>query len=281
MALLWVSMSLQIASINSGSNGNCYYIGTANEAVLVDVGISCRETEKRMKRLGLSMEKVRAIFVSHEHTDHISGIPVLARKHRLPVYITADTLQNSRMDIEQDLVRSFHAGEPVTIGDLKIIGFPKFHDAADPHSFVVTNGLVNIGVFTDIGQCCDRVVRHFKECHAVFLEANYDEEMLAKGGYPVHLKKRISNGHGHLSNSEALELFLQHRPAFMSHLILSHLSNNNNRPELVEELFRPHARNTHIVVASRYEETATFHITSDGPAPVIREERQFVQLSLF
>src|ERR1700756_3856332 len=97
-------MSLHITSLNSGSNGNCYYVGNSNEAVLVDVGISCREVEKRMKRLGLSMQKVKAIFVSHEHSDHINGIAVLSRKYKLPVYITPATLHNSGLQLEHHLV---------------------------------------------------------------------------------------------------------------------------------------------------------------------------------
>jgi phosphoribosyl 1,2-cyclic phosphodiesterase len=104
-------MSLFIASLNSGSNGNCYYIGNHDEAVLVDAGISCRETEKRMDRLGLNMRKVKAIFVSHEHTDHISGINTLSKKHQLPVYITNATLQNGGLKINEQLVKSFSAYE--------------------------------------------------------------------------------------------------------------------------------------------------------------------------
>src|SRR5450432_3881331 len=111
-------MSLFIASLNSGSNGNCYYIGNEHEAVLVDVGISCRETEKRMLRLGLSMNKVKAIFVSHEHSDHISGIPVLAKKYQLPVYITPATQQNGGLYLDDHLVVRFIAFQTVTIGEL-------------------------------------------------------------------------------------------------------------------------------------------------------------------
>src|SRR5579872_5080884 len=123
-------MSLYIASLNSGSNGNCYYVGNDKDAILVDAGISCRETERRMKRLGLQIQKVRAIFVSHEHSDHINGITVLSKKYQLPVYITPATLQNSGLNLEHHLVISFKAYEPVAIGEIKISAFPKFHDAA-------------------------------------------------------------------------------------------------------------------------------------------------------
>lgn len=255
-------MSLFIASLNSGSNGNCYYIGNNNEAVLIDLGISCRETEKRMKRLGLLVKRVKAVFVSHEHTDHIYGLPVLLKKYELPVYITANTLRYSNLIIKENFVKSFRAYEPVTIGELSINAFPKFHDAGDPYSFVVECGAVKVGIFTDIGMVCEQVVHHFRQCNAAFLEANYDENMLATGKYPKHLKQRISGGKGHLSNTAALQLFITHRPAFMTHLILSHLSKNNNRPELVQQLFNQHAGATEIIVASRYKETKVYEICS-------------------
>jgi phosphoribosyl 1,2-cyclic phosphodiesterase len=184
-------MSLFITSLNSGSNGNCYYIGNEHEAVLVDVGISCRETEKRMKRLGLSIQKVKAIFISHEHSDHISGVPVLAKKHNIPVYITPKTLLYLHINPDEYEVINFIAYQPVIIGELTITAFPKFHDAIEPHSFIIACRDITVGVFTDIGSACQHLIAHFSKCHAAFLEANYDDEMLDKGGYPYHLKRRI------------------------------------------------------------------------------------------
>jgi phosphoribosyl 1,2-cyclic phosphodiesterase len=253
-------MSLFITSLNSGSNGNCYYIGNEHEAVLVDVGISCRETEKRMKRLGLSILKVKAIFISHEHSDHISGVPVLAKKHNIPVYITPKTLLHLRINPDEYRVINFIAYQPVIIGELTVTAFPKFHDAIEPHSFIIACRDITVGVFTDIGSACQHLIAHFSKCHAAFLEANYDDEMLDKGGYPYHLKRRIRGGNGHLSNKQALELFLAHKSKFMSHLLLAHLSKNNNSVELVYELFQANASGTEIIVASRYEETPVYYI---------------------
>jgi phosphoribosyl 1,2-cyclic phosphodiesterase len=254
-------MHLSITSLNSGSNGNCYYIGNEHEAVLVDAGISCRETERRMLRLGLSMEKVKAIFVSHEHSDHIRGIPVLARKYRLPVFITPGTMQNARLDFGNVLMIPFQAYEPVEVGELTITAFPKYHDAADPHSFIVSCKDIKIGVFTDIGAPCAHVIEHFQQCHAAFLEANYDDGMLEKGYYPYYLKNRIRGGRGHLSNKQALHLFAAHKPAYMSHVLLSHLSKDNNCPKLVKTLFDTHADGTEVIVASRFEETPVYNIS--------------------
>ena len=252
--------NLHITSLNSGSNGNCYYIANENEAILVDAGISCRETEKRMARLGLTMTKVRAVFISHEHTDHVKGLCTLAAKYNLPVYVTQRTLMGCRFNLREDLIRPLKSNQPVHIGSLTIIGFPKIHDASEPHSFVVSCGTTKVGVFTDIGSACGTLIAHFKECHAAFLEANYDEELLGKSAYPYFLKQRISGGRGHLSNKQALEIFINHRPKFMSHLLLSHLSKDNNNPQLVLDMFSEHADGTEIIVASRHEETSVFTI---------------------
>jgi phosphoribosyl 1,2-cyclic phosphodiesterase len=257
-------MSLQIASLNSGSNGNCYYIGSDRDAILVDAGISCKETETRMQRLGLDIRRVKAIFISHEHSDHINGLRVLSKKYKLPVYITAATQSMCNLVLEKQLVRRFKANDAVPIGNLSILAFQKAHDAGDPHSFLISCNAVRVGVFTDIGIACDRVIHHFRQCHAAFLESNYDRDMLMKGNYPFHLKKRISDGQGHLSNLQALELFLNHRPSFMSHLVLSHLSKNNNHPDLVNQLFHPHADAARIIVASRYKESEVYEIVDAG-----------------
>lgn len=254
-------MPLFISSLNSGSNGNCYYVGNEQEAVLIDVGISCRQTETRFKRLGLSLQTVKAIFISHEHSDHISGLSQLARKYKLPVFITTRTLQNSRLSLEGLPVHALPSNEPVWIGELCITAFPKLHDAADPHSFLITCRDTTVGVFTDIGMACDQLIHHFSQCHAAFLEANYDEEMLDRGRYPYFLKQRIRGGKGHLSNQQALSLFRQHKPAFMSHVLLSHLSKDNNCPQLVQDLFLPHLSSTELIVASRSGETPVFRIT--------------------
>ncbi|MFT4092710.1 MAG: MBL fold metallo-hydrolase [Niabella sp.] len=253
--------SLYLTSLNSGSNGNCYYIGSDEEAVLIDAGLSCRETEKRMYRLGLAMKKVKAIFISHEHSDHIKGVEVLSRKHQLPVYISSGTLREAGLKLDPGLIRPLTAGIPVNIGALVVNAFLKHHDAADPHSFTVENAHTCIGIFTDIGKVCENVSTHFKKCHAAFLETNYDEILLETGRYPHHLKKRIRGGRGHLSNKQALDLFLSCRPHYMSHLLLSHLSADNNNPDLVRDLFHGQAAATHIVVASRYEETPVYNVS--------------------
>ena len=250
---------------------------------MIDAGISCRETEKRMRRLGLSIKKVKAVFITHEHSDHIAGIAKLVKRFKLPVYVTPRTRQLGGLHIEDELAFQFRAYEPVQIGGLTVTGFPKVHDACDPHSFIVSDSAVTVGVFTDIGLACNHVIKHFKQCHAAFLESNYDVEMLDNGSYPMFLKNRIRGGNGHLSNVQAFQLFTNHKPSFMSHLFLSHLSKKNNDPEIVEQLFNSRAGKTKIIIASRNEETDVYHIrntTHYGHVVKVKERSQ-LQLTLF
>lgn len=270
-------MALQIASLNSGSNGNAYYIGNRTEAVLIDAGLSCREIENRMSGIGLSMQKVKALFISHEHTDHIKGVDVLAKKYALPVYISKGTYNNSRLRTHASQLLWLSDNSSTTIAGLTIKAFSKKHDAREPYSFTIEHNNITVGVFTDIGIACDNLTHHFKQCHAAFLESNYDEDMLQNGRYPWVLKQRISGGHGHLSNKQALEVFIKHRPEFMSHLLLSHLSRDNNDPKLVEELFNAHAGNTKIVVASRYAASEIFYISNNN----YQQPAKPVQMAMF
>lgn len=277
-------MALYITSLNSGSNANCYYVGNNDDAVLIDAGLSCRETERRMKPLGLSMQKVKAVFISHEHTDHINGLASISKKYRLPVYITDATFNNCYISIETGLRKTFVHNSTISIGDLHIKAFRKSHDAVDPYSFMISSNGVNVGIITDIGYACKEVIDCFSKCHAAFLESNYCEEMLANGGYPYHLKKRITGKEGHLSNAQALELFQKHRSKYLQLLILAHLSKNNNTPQKAADLFLPHAGNTKIVVASRYESTPLFCIEASTTEILQRKntlKKNETQLSLF
>ncbi|MEN9523709.1 MAG: hypothetical protein RL065_2086 [Bacteroidota bacterium] len=278
-------MSLFIASINSGSNGNCYYVGNANEAILVDVGITCKEVEQRLKQLNLSIKNVKAIFITHEHADHIRGVSVLANKYSLPVYITNKTARHG-IRLIKHLSKEFQAHQPINIGDLTIVGFDKKHDAIDPHSFIVSGKGVTVGVFTDIGIVCENLIHYFKQCNAAFLESNYDEAMLENGKYPPILKKRIRSGEGHLSNKQAVELFKTHRHEKMSHIILSHLSKENNSPEIAEKTFTKYANGVEVIVASRFQPSNVYHIKTDIDSETKKSEKvslfkKMMQLGLF
>lgn len=253
-------MTLRFASLNSGSNGNCYYVGNEYDAVFIDAGISCRETCRRLARLRLDITKVRAVFISHEHSDHTRGAEVLSKKLNVPVFITAATHSHSNIRISPALINYFSPDEKIHFGSLIVEPFAKRHDAADPQSFVISYNGLNVGVMTDIGSACEQVKAQFGRCHAAFLEANYDEQMLEHSFYPYYIKKRIRSDHGHLSNDQALELFSNHRSPGLKHLVLSHLSKVNNKPEIVRELFDRHANGTVISIASRYEESEVFSV---------------------
>ena len=256
-------MSLFFASLNSGSNGNCYYVGNENEAVLIDAGISCKETEKRMVTLGLSLKKVKGIFVSHEHIDHVKGIEVICQKHNIPVYVNEKTLKCGSHFISKSTVNIFTSGDIIKVGELLIHSFSKMHDAAEPVSFAIEHKGLRVGVMTDIGTVCENVINHFKLCDAVILESNYDADMLEKGKYPYLLKKRISGEHGHLSNGQAFDLYTNHRSERLLHLMLGHLSQENNDPSIVKQLFQQHDARVAISVASRHKPTGVFSIGID------------------
>lgn len=251
-------MPLHIVSINSGSNGNCYYVGNENSAILVDVGLSCRQIELRMFDLNLSMAAVKAIFISHEHSDHIKGVTVLAKKYGLPVYASEGTVKAGRLKLSQ--LSFLEDRTPIQVGDLEVIPFKKLHDAADAYSFNVSGEGKTIGVYTDIGQVCENLIGHFRLCDAVILEANYDDELLKNGSYPYYLKQRISGGMGHLSNDKALTLVNEHSSINLKLILLAHLSKENNRPELVQELFEKNTQGKEIVVLSRYESSTIYKI---------------------
>lgn len=274
-------MQVHFSSLNSGSNGNCYYVGNDEDAVLIDVGLSCREIERRMLRCGLDPLKVRAVFISHEHSDHIRGLEVFARKYRLPVYISEGTWRNCRFSLDGEQVRYLTHGSSIFIGELEIECFKKYHDAADPVSFVVRHREIHIGVFTDLGRVCAELSRQFSRCHAAFLESNYDREMLDKSSYPFFLKQRISGGHGHLSNDHALQLFREQKPPFMSHLLLSHLSRQNNCPQLVERLFKACSGDVQVIIAGRDNETSVYSIPSTWGQPNRAMVIPPAQMSLF
>jgi phosphoribosyl 1,2-cyclic phosphodiesterase len=250
-------MSLSIASINSGSNGNCYYFGNHKDAILIDAGLSCKEIEKRLARLNLSLESVKAIFISHEHSDHIFGVAGIYKKYKIPFYMTTDTWNSGHLKIPYESIRS---SESIEIGSLKVLPFPTSHDAANPHMFTVTSGSITAGVFTDLGYACNHVKEHFSRCHAAFLESNYDDTMLAEGHYPEFLKNRIRSDKGHLSNLQALEIFRNHKSPYLSHLFLSHLSKENNSSERVIEMFGAESAHTSIFVADRTRNSDLIHL---------------------
>jgi phosphoribosyl 1,2-cyclic phosphodiesterase len=251
---------MNIASIASGSNGNCYYIENDDDAVLIDAGVSTKQIVSRIANLGLKLDKIRGVFVTHEHIDHIRGLPVLTKKYQLPVYITQNTYLASSLQLKDSLLNFFDPSKMIPIGKLHVNPFLKNHDAAEPCSFTVSCGKKNVAVMTDIGVKCPNVISHLKDADAAFLESNYDDHMLATGPYPAHVKARISSDFGHLSNTQAAVLALEHASPRLKHVILSHLSGNNNTPELALHTFNYFIKgrkdlNINAILASRHKES--------------------------
>jgi phosphoribosyl 1,2-cyclic phosphodiesterase len=251
---------LKIASIASGSNGNCYYLENDNDAILIDAGISTNKIVERMANLGLSMSKVKGVFISHEHTDHVLGVDVLSRKYSVPVFMTEKTYSSYGKIIKDSLINFFSPGKQVKLGKIQVNTFLKSHDAAEPCSFLVSAEKRNVAVMTDIGLQCSNVIAHIKNADAIFLESNYDDHMLQKGPYPAFLKARISSDLGHLSNTQAGMIALEHASSRLKYVFLSHLSENNNTPELAFHTFNNFIKQRkdlkpELYVASRHKES--------------------------
>ena len=251
---------LNVASIASGSNGNCYYLENDHDAVIIDAGISTKQLVERMTRLGLSMSGLKGVFISHEHSDHIRGLDVLTRKHSIPVFMTQKTYSLYGKIIKDSLINFFSPGEQVKLGKLSVHPFLKSHDAVEPCSFSVSSESKTVAVLTDIGLQCENVIAHLSSADAAFLESNYDDRMLRTGFYPAYLKRRISSDVGHLSNTQAAMLALSHASPRLRHVFLSHLSANNNTPELALSTFnhfisQRNDLNVEVMLTSRQKES--------------------------
>ncbi|MCX6229192.1 MAG: MBL fold metallo-hydrolase [Bacteroidia bacterium] len=242
---------VEICAVASGSNGNCYYIGNHENAILVDAGVNCKQILSKMKLSGLSPSKLRGIFITHEHNDHVCGVRVLAKKLDIPVFMTKGTYQGLYLTNRPDAVRLIESDQSIDLCSFIIHPVLKNHDGKEPTSFRVEHKGINIGVFTDIGSPCDNVTAHLKVCDALFLESNYDEKMLWDGSYPPHLKERVASDVGHLSNLQAAELLEEHAAEHLKVVLLSHLSGENNTPEIAYQAVKHLEDRFQIIVTSR------------------------------
>ncbi|MAT93838.1 MAG: MBL fold metallo-hydrolase [Halioglobus sp.] len=225
---------MQIASLGSGSRGNGTLVRAGSTLVLVDCGFSLRETTRRMARLGVEPGDLDAVLVTHEHGDHASGVAGLARKHKLPVYLTHGTLGSGRLDGADDY-RCFNCGETLPLGELSVQTVAVPHDAAEPCQFRFDWRQRSLGILTDLGSVTPHVVQSFRDCRLLMLEFNHDLETLMHGEYPPHLKRRVGGDWGHLNNQQAVDLLRQLNAPALAHLVVAHVSEKNNRRELAEE----------------------------------------------
>ncbi len=229
---------MRIASLGSGSRGNATLIEDGDTCVLIDLGFSLKETVSRLRRAGREPEDISAILVTHEHADHIHGVAPFARKFGTPVYMTPGTFHGHTKGNIPKLHRvNCHRG--FRVGSLGIEPVPVPHDAREPCQYIVSKGGHRVGVLTDLGHITPYVQERYRDCDALLLECNHDVDMLAEGPYPVSLKRRVGGIHGHLNNGQSASLVSGIELARLQHLIVCHISEQNNRPDLAVDALQP------------------------------------------
>lgn len=228
---------MRFASLGSGSKGNATLVQGGGSLLMIDCGFSLRETTRRLARLGLEPAQLDAILVTHEHTDHCSGVARLSRQYRIPVYLTHGTSRSGRCDGSHEL-RTFNCGERFTLGDLQVDTVAVPHDAAEPCQYRLTMGDRRLGVLTDLGSITPHVVDSFSDCQGLLLEFNHDLALLHAGDYPPALKRRVGGDWGHLNNDQAAALLQQIGADSLRHLVVAHVSENNNCREKAELALR-------------------------------------------
>ncbi len=231
---------MNLCSIASGSSGNCIYTGTEKAGILIDAGISAKRIEQGLASIDRDIKEMKGIFVSHEHSDHVKGLGVLARKHHIPIYGTRGTIEaikgmSALGTIDEDLYHVIRADEELVIEDLIIKPFRISHDAAEPVAYRMESGKKSAAVATDLGYFDQEIVDKLQKLDVLLLESNHDIHMLQVGGYPYPLKQRILGEQGHLSNEAAGKLLCQLLHDDLKEVFLGHLSKENNYDELAFE----------------------------------------------
>lgn len=227
---------MRFASLGSGSRGNALLVEAGTTRLLLDCGFGPREIAAKLGRIGLSPDSLSGILVTHEHSDHVAGAFKLASRHRLRVWMTHGTFTAAPQGRgEAPAVELIDSHQPFTVGDLEIHPFPVPHDAREPVQFVFSDGKHRLGVVTDLGSSTPHVERMLSGCNALVLECNHDEEMLQRGGYPPHLKRRIAGRFGHLENAASAKLLAALDTRNLQHLFAAHLSQQNNTPDLARK----------------------------------------------
>ncbi len=227
---------MRFCSLGSGSGGNATVVettsGTRTSRVLIDCGFSARELETRLARAGLRSEDLDAVFVTHEHGDHVGCALALARRHRLPLWMSRGTWRAIGEPEAAGLLQFARDGQTIHVGDLQLNPYTVAHDAQEPLQLRLSNGVSHLGVLTDVGSVTPHLLANLQGCHALLLECNHDRDMLEQSRYPAALKARIGGRYGHLSNDSAAAILAACMHNGLRHLVAAHLSEQNNRPEL-------------------------------------------------
>lgn len=234
-------MPLTFFSLGSGSCGNCYYLATEQDALLVDCGIGVRRFRKDLNEYGMKLGKIRGILITHDHADHIKSAGKVSKDYHIPVYATPlvhegmDKNWQASVKVPEENRRHVEKNIPFQIGDFRITAFPLPHDASENVGYHIEVEDKRFTVMTDVGDATEHVQHYITQSTHLILEANYDEEMLHQGCYPEMLKERIASGHGHLSNTRAATALAQNFHPDLKHVWLCHLSEENNHPELARK----------------------------------------------
>ena len=224
---------MKICSLASGSKGNCLYLETGDTRVLIDVGLSLRETLLRMEAVGIDASRIHAVLVTHEHIDHIRSAGSFARKYNVPVFTSHLVHAKADKYFKKTQVNEFESGLSLTFRDVQIDPVPITHDSCDPVGFVIESREGRAASVTDFGIVTRLVTEKIRGCRFLNLESNHDIDMLMNGPYPWELKQRIKSRHGHISNDESLSLLHELAHEGLEALVMAHLSEVNNHPEHV------------------------------------------------
>lgn len=231
---------MRLCSIASGSSGNCIYVGSNNTSLLVDAGVSAKRIENGLNEIEIKPDTIQGILITHEHSDHISGLGVLARKYHIPIFATYETVSalkqiKSLGAVEDELYHYINPNEEFMINDISVEPFSTSHDAANPVGYTMKWDGHKIGFATDLGKYDDYILSKLVESELLFVEANHDVNMLMVGKYPYYLKQRILGDRGHLSNETSANLISRLIHPRLKHIMLAHLSKENNYEELAYE----------------------------------------------
>ncbi len=258
-------MSMIAISLQSGSSGNCIYIEAGGVRLLIDAGITGVQAQERLAAHGRDIRTVDAVIISHDHGDHIRHAGVYQRKFGIPIYVTPATLAaaSARCNLGKLTdVHAFRSCDKIRFGDVLVHAIPTPHDGADGSVFVIESYNKRIGVLTDLGHVFKDLIRTVASLDAVFLESNYDPDMLAAGPYPAFLKQRIRGPHGHISNIESAEILRRASgEKRLQWACLAHLSEENNHPEVALKTHREATSGEiTLFVADRYRSTEIFSV---------------------
>ena len=266
---------LKFISFGSGSSGNCYYLGTATDGLIIDIGIGIRTLKKHCREYGIQLNSVKRILITHDHADHIKSVGSLSHDFNLPVYATQKVHEGIDQNycvakkVSPEHKHVLTIGEQIQLGDFKVRPFAVPHDATENVGYEIeVEGIVFV-VLTDVGSITDDIRQAISHANYLVIEANHDVEMLKNGPYPAYLQQRILSGSGHLSNVACGEALVENMNEGLKHIWLCHLSEENNHPELarktVETILRSHGvipgKDVELEVLKRKVPTGVYEIT--------------------